>query len=92
MSDRDEAADYKAALLDEYDSYTRAGRTEEAALVAAVLRKRHGHGHEAEGRPAEETVVESPPLERADIEPAPETAVPRKPGRPRKPIEDSSES
>lgn len=89
MSDRDEAADYTAALIDEFESYTRANRTEDAALVAAALRDR---GHEVEAQPLKKAPAESPPLERADIEPAPETAVPRKPGRPRKPTEDSSES
>lgn len=83
MSYRDEAADYTAALIDEFDSYIRANRTEDAAQVAAVLRER---GVEVEA--AKETAVGSPSLERADVEAAPETAVPRKPGRPRKPVED----
>jgi hypothetical protein len=76
---RDVDADYKAAYVDEYRSYKQAGRHEDAARVAAILRDRYGvdvDAAEAEApvqrpEPGEaETTAAAPPPEAA-VEPKP---------------------
>lgn len=79
---RDEAADYLAAHIAEYESYSSAGMTEKAAEVAAVL---HTLGHDVRPqKPVEgqkERAVSAEPLEQAVDSDAPAK---RRPGRPRK--------
>lgn len=83
MTVRDEREDYRRAYVAEYEAYRAHGLDERAAGVSQVLKESFGHNVE----PVVEPVAE-PVLERADVEAAPETAVPRKPGRPRKPVQD----
>ena len=62
---RDEAADYTAALLREFNSYRVAGLDEQAKAVAAELRKL---GHDIRPKPPEEKkekAVDPTPVERA---------------------------
>lgn len=82
---RDVAADYKAALIEEYHAYKNAGREASATVVAKLLKDMHGHD-------VGEKAVEPPaPMERA-VPDAAETETPegdeapvkRGPGRPRK--------
>lgn len=68
---------YKRALIDEYESYTRAKRTEDAAQVADVLREQYGHDVEKQAEP-EEKVQEPAPRTTAEPRP-PEAAVASKP-------------
>lgn len=80
---RDVQADMKAALIDEYESYVRAGREADAAHVAEALKY---YGYDV-AKPDGETVTASAP-ERADAEKPPEAAVepkPRRGGRPKLP-------
>ncbi|HEY9375179.1 MAG TPA: hypothetical protein VIU94_43105 [Streptomyces sp.] len=69
-------AAYRAALVDEYAAYRRAGRTTDASQVAAVLRDQYG----VEVEPAKEKAAETAAPERADQKP-PEAAVDPKPRR-----------
>jgi hypothetical protein len=85
---RDFDADFEAALVDEYEGYKRAGRTEDAAAVAKVLQDRFDHDVAPKSKPV--TKADAP--ERADVK-APETAVPPKPvyGAATHPPEDAGE-
>lgn len=74
MSTRDTGADYKAAMLEEYEAYVRAGRTEDAEHVATALKDL---GHDVKGK---RTAKKASAPERADQK-APEEAVPEKPSR-----------
>jgi len=73
---RDENADYQAAMMDEYDSYVRGGRIEDAEHVAAVLNDRYGQGVDVKAKRRAAKRASAP--ERADQK-APEEAVPSKP-------------
>lgn len=79
---RDPEADFVVAHIEEYEAYTAAGMTEQAAQVADVLRRL---GHDIRpARPAagaKERAVSEPPLETAV--PSDETPK-RRPGRPKK--------
>lgn len=44
---RDIKADYKAAYIAEYDGYVRAGRKDDARIVAGILREQFGHDVDA---------------------------------------------
>lgn len=82
---RDVDAAYKAALVDEYASYRRAGRTADASQVAAVLRDQYGVEVEpvkesAKQEPAKDKAVETAAPERVDEKP-PEATVDPKPRR-----------
>lgn len=82
---RDLQADYKAAMIEEYESYIRGGRTAEADDVAAELKLTFGHDVTGGAEKPEP----EPPVERAVPEPAetpesPDEPVKRGPGRPRK--------
>jgi hypothetical protein len=66
---RDIKADYKRALVEEYEAYRRSGRTSDAEQVAAMLRDHYGH----------EVEVDAP--ERADAERPPEDTAKPKPAR-----------
>lgn len=76
MSDgiRDVEGDYRAAYLEEYESYKRVGRDDEAEAVAKILRDDYDHDPTGKKRAAKKA---SAP-ERADQK-APEQAVPEKP-------------
>lgn len=92
---RDIQADYKAAMIEEYEAYVRAGRAEDAKHVASVLK--YTFDYEPAGEPdkkIEKKVEPAPPVERAvpdgDDQETPETPeqpVKRGPGRPRKNVE-----
>jgi hypothetical protein len=56
---------YKQALIDEYESYSRAKRTEDAAHVAEVLREQYGYDVEKHAEPAPRTTAEPRPPEAA---------------------------
>jgi len=74
---RDIEAAYKEALVEEYEGYVRAGRTEDAEHVAGILKDRYGY--DAGKRNAEEAApVVS---EKAAEEKPPEAAVDPKPRR-----------
>lgn len=72
---RDTDADYKAAMEEEYESYLRAGRADEAEHVADTLK---ALGHEVKSK--RRTAKRASAPERADQK-APEEAVPPKPVR-----------
>lgn len=77
---RDTQGAYRAALVEEYESYKRAGRRSEAAHVARVLREQYGH--DVEPAPEPEAPVERPEpevKETAAAAPPPEAAVEPKP-------------
>jgi hypothetical protein len=65
-------ADYKAALIEEYEAYVRAGRDDEAEHVAAVLKS--DYSHEVSKK---RTAKRASAPERADRK-APEAAVPER--------------
>lgn len=75
---RDERADYTAALIFEYETYTTAGLTERAEEVATVLR---ALGHEVRPqRPApgqKERAVHAEPVEKAVTDENPKRRTPR---------------
>lgn len=75
---RDVDAAYKAALVDEYESYLRAGRQAAADQVARVLLAEHGYNVRGDGKEETETAVVSPAENAAASEPK-ETAVEAKP-------------
>lgn len=61
---RDTKDDYRRALVEEYEAYQRAGRTDDAKHVAEVLRDEYDHEvddgapeHTAKERPPEDTAV-----------------------------------
>jgi FkbM family methyltransferase len=87
---RDVEAAYREAHLDEYRSYVAAGRMEDAAYVAGVLKSQFGVDVEAKAeKPKREPEAEAP--ERADEEKPPEAAVepkPRRGGRTKLPRDD----
>lgn len=75
---RDIEGDYKRAYLEEYESYRRAGRPEDAERIAGILRDHYDHEVDDDKAKAEP--------ERADAEKPPENATPARPARqPRKP-------
>lgn len=85
---RDIDAAYRDAHLAEYRSYVAAGRTEEAAYVASVLKSQYGVAVNAQG---DKIKPEPEAPERADEEKPPEAAVepkPRRGGRPKLPRDD----
>lgn len=73
---RDVDADYRAAYIEEYESYKRAGLDEQAENVAQILRD--GYGHEVDVKSKRQTAKRASAPERADQK-APEEAVPPKP-------------
>lgn len=76
MSIRNIDDDYRAAYLEEYEAYKRAGRDEEAEAVASILRDQYNHDPSGKKRTAKRAAAP----ERADQK-APEEAVPPKPVR-----------
>lgn len=68
---------YKQALIDEYEAYSRAKRTESAEHVAEVLREQYGYDVEKQAEP-EEKAQEPTPRTTAEPRP-PEAAVASKP-------------
>lgn len=79
---RDIEADYRTAMVDEYESLRRAGRAEAAAHVAKALREQYGH--DVEPQAAEQPEPPAPPepvKERADIAPPPENTAEPQPKR-----------
>ncbi|MEH0442451.1 MULTISPECIES: hypothetical protein [unclassified Streptomyces] len=70
---------YRAALIDEYESYRRAGRKAEADHVARVLLAEHGHDVRGDGKTEKEAAVESSPPENTASTAPKETAVEGKP-------------
>jgi hypothetical protein len=67
---------YRRALVEEYESYVRADRTEEAEHVAGVLREQYGYDVDEQARPKE-------PVQQTEAEPRlPEAAVAPKPEPP----------
>lgn len=92
MAVRDVMEAYREAHLEEYRSYMAAGRLEDAAYVASVLKSQYGvdvtkpDGGETEGPKKAPAAPE-----RADAERPPEAAVepkPRRGGRPKLPRDD----
>ncbi|MEV6737882.1 hypothetical protein AB0N14_13505 [Streptomyces sp. NPDC051104] len=90
---------YKAALIEEHDSYVRSGRAQDAKEVARVLKEQYDHDvarkASDEKGDGEETAKAATTLpERADAEKAPETTAEPKPRRgPRaKPGQDDSKT
>lgn len=92
---RDIAADYKAALIEEYNAYKRAGRDDEAGEVAGILKYHYDHDVDASGEKKVTKKAESPepePAQERAVPDAAETETPerteppvrRGPGRPRK--------
>lgn len=75
---RDIEKAYREATIAEYESLKGAGRDQEAAHVAGVLRDQYGYEAEPENTPAAPERTEQPPApERADEPRPPEnTAVP----------------
>jgi hypothetical protein len=66
---RDVDSDYRGAYLDEHEMCVRAGRTEDADEIAAILRDHYG---------VDVTPAAEPAPERVTAEPAPEnTAAPK---------------
>jgi len=79
---RDIEGDYRSAMVAEYESLRRAGRTQAAAHVARALREQYGH--EVEPRPAKEpepVVPPEPVKERADMPAPPENTAEPQPKR-----------
>ncbi|MFE6362971.1 hypothetical protein ACFVP3_23605 [Streptomyces sp. NPDC057806] len=79
---RDIEGDYKAAYLDEYEGYKAAGRDEDAARVADILRDSYGHDVDAVDEREPTGVVERPETgeqETAVAAPPPEAAVDPRP-------------
>lgn len=83
-------ADYKAAYIAEYQGYKTAGREEDAAVVAQILRDSYGHEVEPEqeradaDRPAENTAQPPAPARgtaAAKKAPAKKAAVKRAPAK-----------
>lgn len=74
---RDIEAAYKDALVEEYEGYVRAGRSDDAEHVAGVLKDRFGY--DAGRAKAEEAAPAAP--EKATEEKPPEAAVDPKPRR-----------
>jgi len=68
---------YKAALIEEYESYKRGGFTDRAEHVAQVLQEQYGH---EVGKSKRQTAKRAAAPEKADQK-APEEAVPPKPVR-----------
>ncbi|GAA1065207.1 hypothetical protein [Streptomyces asiaticus] len=94
---RDIKADMKAALVQEYEGYVRAGRSAEADQVAKVLKDQYGHDvakTDGDGAEKEAKAEPKPAPERADAEKPPEAAVEPKPrrGRPPKQADDAQSS
>ena len=84
-NNRDEKADYTAAYIEEHTALLRAGRKDDAAAVAKILKDYYGHDLDAKAK-AEKKAEPEPPVERAVPTDEPETpeAPRRGPGRPRK--------
>jgi hypothetical protein len=81
---RDIEAAYKDALIEEYEGYRRAGRTEDAEHVADILKDRYGHSvaSESKGDDGKAAAKEAPqPAEKADMEKPSENATDPKPRR-----------
>lgn len=66
---------YKAAMIDEYESYVRAKRTKDAEHVAQALLDRFGYDVHAEP----ESEESGPAAETKDVAPAPQTTAAAKP-------------
>ena len=82
---RDIDADTKAALVEEYESYMRAGRTADAEQVAQALKDQHEH---EVGQKAREEPAHAP--EKAEAGKLPEAAIGAKPRRGRPPRQDKT--
>lgn len=92
---RDIKAAYEEALVEEYDSYVRAGRSEDAKEVARVLKEQYGHDvakRDSDGDDKGKKPEPKPELERADVEKPPEAAVDPKPRRGRPPTKPTVEA
>jgi hypothetical protein len=77
MTTRDIKAAMKAALIEEYDGYVRAGRKADAEGVAKVLKDEHDHDVDKKASEEKPKLASTLP-ERADAEkPAENTAEPR---------------
>lgn len=91
---RDPLADYLKAVNDQIAERVSVGVAATPYLLQqkAELEARLGIGTPVVSEPVapEPEVKPEPPLERKDAEPAEETVVPRGPGRPRKPGNDTS--
>lgn len=70
---------YKAALIEEYESYRRSGRHAEARHVARVLLAEHDHDVRGDGKTDKETAVEPGPPEDTAVSAPKETTVEAKP-------------
>lgn len=84
---RDIKADYRRAYVEEYESYQRAGRGEDAERVAAILREQYGHevAPGAKPKPAQDAPEradkERPAENTAEPKPAQRTAAKRTPAK-----------
>ena len=80
MTTRDIKADMKAALIDEYDGYVRAGRKADAEGVAKVLKDEYDHDVDKKASEEKPKLASTLP-ERADAEKPPENTDEPKPRR-----------
>jgi Lsr2 len=94
---RDIDGDYREARIQAYHAYLRAGRTDRAEAVAAVLRERHGYEVEPtkKEKPVKTDDSDEPPApgpapERADLGPTPENTAEPAPEPPAKPSSEPS--
>jgi hypothetical protein len=81
---RDIEAAYKDALIEEYEGYMRAGRTDDAEHVAGILKDRYSYdiASGAGDGDAKTAAKKSPqPSEKAEAEKLPENATDPKPRR-----------
>lgn len=81
---RDIKGDYQRAYLEEYESYRRAGRSDDAKHIAGILRDHYGHEVEgdANSEPKKPETSEKPDTpERADKERMPEDTAKPKPAQ-----------
>lgn len=80
---RDIEAAYKDALVEEYEGYVRAGRTEDAEHVAGLLKDRYSYdvAGEVGDDGAKKAEKDPQPPEKAEAEKLPENATDPKPRR-----------
>lgn len=79
---RDIKGDYQRAYVEEYESYRRAGRPDDAKRIAGILRDHYGHDVNGEADDEPETAKSPDTPERADKEQPPENTAEPKPTRP----------
>jgi hypothetical protein len=72
---------YKAALVEEHDSYVRSGRTQDAKEVARVLKEQYDHDVSKRDGEKEKAKLASTLPERADEQKPSENAAEPKPRR-----------